>query len=165
MPRKARREAATPIDPSTLYSLAPLTDAELEILRMAEMMIRRRKLRLQVLSEADAVSWAWNAFIEALGELKACIEIGLTPGNTVELTESQMRMKESIVRDYQNTHGGRPIEYTTVLNEIDKLSLDGIGTQELIFRLQGDAAKPRVHYAESWTVEASGLFDVKAART
>ena len=150
------------VDPPTLYSTEPLSDAELEILHMAELMIRRQKLRLTMAKESSGW-WAWNAFIESLGTVNACIQGGHVPGadNLSPLEEARFAR---IVRDYQNTHGGRPIEYTTVLNEIDKLSLDGISTKELILRLQGDAAKPRAHYAESWTVEASGLFDVKAVR-
>jgi len=143
VPRK-NPKPTEPVDPSTLYSTEPLSDVDLELLRMAELMIRRRKLRLQVLSKEDALSWDWNAFIESLGGAKAVVEMGIS-ASTVDISESQMRTKESIVRDYQNTHGGRPIEYTTVLNEIDKLSFDGISTREFILRLQGDAAKPRAH--------------------
>ena len=88
--------------------------------------------------------------------------MGLAPCVQDHLSPSDQSRYQRIVADYQKGYGAIPIDYADVLDEVDRLHANDVSTKELLFRLQGDVAKPRAHYAESWTVEASGLFDAKA---
>ncbi len=163
MPRRSRRPTES-VGPSMLFSLEPLSNEEQELLKDAELAIRRRKLWLKI-APKESVSWAWSAFIESLAMVKASIDMGLVPCVQLDIGSSDYIRYRRIITDYQKACGAIPIDYTQVVDEIDRLHANGASLKELLFRLQGDAAKPRAHYAESWTVEASGLFDVKAART
>jgi hypothetical protein len=161
MPRKNRKEAA-PVDPTTLYSAEPLSDAELEILHDAELLIRRWKLRLKILPKEQLPWWTWNCFIESLGAAKASIGLGAAPCFESNLSPSEEARWSQLVADYQKARGSSPIEYSAVLFAIDNLIGNGTSTKDILLRLQGDSARPRARYAESWEVENSGLFDVKA---
>jgi len=162
MPRKIRK-AIEPVDPSTLYSTEALSGEEQALLRDAELLIRRWKLRLKMFPKKQAALWSWDYFIEAIGATKASIEMGIVPCLISSDDASEEARWSQMIANYQKAYDSRPVDNGAIIREIDKLLGSGVSTRELILRLQGDSAKPRARYAESWTVEASGLFDVKGA--
>jgi len=159
MPRRSRSAASTPIQIpiEDLYSTEPLTEDETRLLQLAEIAIRRQKLRRKVLPPKEIGSWNWNIFINAMGWAKSILELQVPVRLWKPHEESRMA---EIKSEMENQYISRGIGYDSVLEAVDHLYNSGLTVDEILFRLSGKA-NSLVRRAGPFEVGNSGLFQVQ----
>jgi len=121
-----------------LYFVGDLSDTDRDLLRMCELMIRRRRLRQVILPSGG--DWHWNAFIEALAWTKALIDLRITPRSSLSVEDSEKVWRQtSELLARQNA--GRIAE-GWLFDEVDRLLDNGTNMDEILFRLVCGAQRP-----------------------